>query len=574
MNTIEEINFPKKQKQLRFWPGVIIVVIQFLLWYIIPIIVPGGMLIGIYGELLCSLAVAVWWVLFSRAHWIERFVAILLIIASLYGTSLLLDKSIATANDGLMFIIYSTPVMCLALVIWAVATRNLSVTFRRMTMVVTIFLASGMWIVLRTNGMTGEMHHDIDWRWAKTDEERLLAQTENEKNESASVITDEGFNPGYPGFRGVNRDGVIYGLRILTDWSSSPPVEMWRRPIGPGCSSFAVAGNLLYTLEQLGEFETVSCYNLKNGKPVWKHHDRSRFWDSHAGAGPRSTPVLASNRVYTLGATGILNVLDAGNGSVIWSRDAATDAGIKVPNYGFASSPLIVNNILIFAVAGKLAAYDIVTGKPVWFGTDGGEGYSSPQLLTLHGVPQVLLMSKAGAISVDPATGKKLWDYPLPVVDRVQQPALLENGDLLLAEEYKNIRRVTVTHEGEEWKTRDIWTSPGIKSVFNDKVIHKGYAYGFDGPYMACVDLRDGKRMWRGDRYQGFNLLLADQDIILVLTEKGEVALVAASPDKFTELSRFQALKGKTWNLPAISGNILIVRNAQEMAAFRLPAME
>jgi outer membrane protein assembly factor BamB len=572
MTAIKETNFPKKQKQLRLWPGVILVVIQFLLWYIIPILFPGGMLIGIYGELMCGLAVAVWWIFFSRAHRIERFGAILLIIASLYGTSFLLDKSIATANSGLMFIIYSTPVMCLALVIWAVATRNLSTAFRRVTMVATILLASGMWIVLRTNGMTGEFHHDLDWRWAKTDEERLLAQTENEKNESVLEKKDEGTNPGYPGFRGANRDGVIYGLRILTDWSASPPVEMWRRPIGPGCSSFAVAGNLLYTQEQRGEFETVSCYDITNGKPVWKHRDRARFQDPHAGAGPRSTPALAFNRVYSLGATGILNVLDAGNGSVIWSRDAATEAGIKAPDWGFASSPLVVNNFVIVALAGKLAAFDIATGKPEWFGRDGGAGYSSPQLLMVHGVPQVLLMNKEGALSVDPATGKKLWDYPLPVVDRVLQPALLENGDFILAEEYKNIRRVTVTHEGKEWKIKDLWTSPGIKSVFNDHVIHKGFAYGFDGPYMACVDLRDGKRMWRGDRYQGFNLLLADQDIILVLTEKGEVALVSASPDKFTELSRFQALKGKTWNLPALSGNILLVRNAQEMAAFRLPA--
>jgi hypothetical protein len=146
----------------------------------------------------------------------------------------------------------------------------------------------------------------------------------------------------------------------------------------------------------------------------------------------------------------------------------------------------------------------------------------------------------------------------------------LENGDLLLAEEYKNIRRVSVTHEGEEWKIKDLWTSSGIKSVFNDQVIHKGYAYGFDGPYMACVDLQDGKRKWRGSRYQGFILLLADQDILLVLTEKGEVALVSASPDKFTELSRFQAINGKTWNHPILAGNIILVRNAQEMAAFRV----
>ncbi|MEI6277439.1 MAG: PQQ-binding-like beta-propeller repeat protein, partial [Prolixibacteraceae bacterium] len=526
------------------------------------------------GGLLGVIGIAVWWIFFSRASGTERYGATLLIILSLFATSFFLDKSIATANMGLMFVIYSTPVMCLALVAWAVATQNLPTPLRRMTMILTILLASGMWIMLRTNGMTGEGQHELAFRWAKTNEERLLSQSGNEKSETVSEKADESNSPGWFGFRGANRDGVVHGVRIRTDWSSNPPLEIWRRAVGPGCSSIAVAGNLIYTQEQRGEFETVSCNDLKNGKPVWKHQDKARFWDAHAGAGPRSTPTLAGNRIFTLGATGILNVLDAASGDVLWSRDAANDTGIKPPNWGFAGSPLVLNDIVVVALAGKLAAYDLTSGEPKWFGTDGGSGYSSPQLLNISGLPQVIFMSKAGALSVNPLTGKKLWEYSWPIEDRILQPAVLENGDLLLTEEYKNIRRVSVSLEGKEWKTKDIWTSQDLKSVFNDHVIHKGYLYGFDGPYMACVDLRDGKRKWRGGRYQGYTLLLADQDMMLVLTEKGEVALVSASPDEFTELSKFQAINGKTWNHPALSGNILLVRNSQEMAAFRLPIME
>jgi len=565
-------SFPSRQ--LKLWPGIVIVVLQWLIRFLVPAIVPDGMAIGIMGGLLGVVVFAVWWVFFSRIPKPERLGAFLLTIITLSGTSFLIDKSIATANMGLMFIMYSTPVVCLAMITWAVATQKLKIPLRRATLILTILMASGMWILLRTNGMTGEGHHDLAYRWAKTEEERLLAQSDHEKRESVSEKASESPAKGWYGFRGANRDGVVHGVSIRTDWSSAPPLEMWRRAVGPGCSSMAIAGNLLYTQEQRGEFETVTCYDLNNGQPIWKHQDKARFWDAHAGAGPRSTPTLVGNRVYTIGGTGIVNVLDADSGSVVWSRDAANDTGIKPPNWGFSGSPLVLSDLVIVALAGKLVAYDLASGKPRWFGEDGGSGYSSPQLLNISGVPQVLLMSKAGVLSVDPVTGKKLWEYLWPLEDRVLQPAILDNGDLLFSEEYKSIRRVSVDLEGAEWNIKDIWTSTGLKSVFNDQVIHKGFAYGFSGSYMACIDLQDGKPIWRGNRYQGFTLLLADQDLILVLTEKGEVAIVSASPEKYTELAKFQAISGKTWNHPAMAGNILLVRNSQEMATFKLPILE
>ncbi len=562
---------PIQQKPLRLWPGVVIVMLQWLVRFGIPIVVPGTFAFGVFGGLLGGLAIVVWWAFFSRAPRFERWGAVVLMIVALVATSRIIHESVATAGQGMFFPIYAIPILSLAFVAWAVASHRLSVGPRRAMMVVTILLACGVWALLRIDGITGDEGADFSWRWAETPEERLLAQAGDESMAlpSAPLAAETGAD--WPGFRGPDRDGIIHGVRIETDWSAASPIELWRRPIGPGCSSFAVRGDLLYTQEQRGDDEVVSCYNVTTGEPVWIHHDAARFWDSHAGAGPRSTPTLSDGRVYTFGATGILNVLDAYDGAVVWSHNAASDTDTKVPVWGFTSSPLVVDDVVIVAVAGTLVAYDLATGDPRWFGPDGGTGYSSPHLLTIDGVAQILLMSEVGATSVEPADGTLLWEHPWPQEDRILQPTLTADGDVLLnTGGGEGMRRIAVVHGPDGWKIEERWTSTRLKSFFNDFVVHEGHAFGFDGPSLACIDIENGKRKWKGGRYGGQLLLLADQDLLLVLSEKGELALVVAAPNRLTELARFPAIEGKTWNHPVLVGDVLLVRNTQEMVAFRL----
>jgi outer membrane protein assembly factor BamB len=277
--------------------------------------------------------------------------------------------------------------------------------------------------------------------------------------------------------------------------------------------------------------------------------------------------------VYTFGATGILNALDAGTGALVWSRNVAADTGRAVPYWGFAASPVVASGAVIVAAAGQLVAYDAGDGRPRWSEASKRQGYSSPQLLTIAGVPQVVLMSSAGTIGVAPGDGKTLWEHAWggnPMV----QPHVIDDGELLLtASAESGTRRLSVSRAGSGWTSAERWTSRGLKPYFNDFVVHDGHAYGFDASILSCIDLQDGTRKWKGGRYgNGQLVLLADQGLLLVLSEEGELALVAASPGQFTEVARVPAIRGKTWNHPAVVGDVVLVRNAEEMAAFRLPA--
>lgn len=569
---------PSSRKPLRVWPGVVLVVVQWLAWLVVPFFLPDLILYAMLVTAICALAIVLWWLIFSRAPWYERVGALVLIVLAVIGTKRLVHVSIETGSMGFLLYVMAIPVMSLALVASAVISRRLSAGPRRAVIAAVILVACGMFTLLRTAGATGDFHNDFRWRWSKTPEERLLAQGGDETlaSPSAPVAPATGNTEAdWPGFRGPQRDGAVRGVQIKTDWSASRPVELWRQPVGPGWSSFAVRGGRLYTQEQRGKDEIVACYDVSSGKPVWRHRDPVRFYESVGGPGPRATPTLSNGRVYSLGATGIVNVLDDRTGTVVWSRNAVSDTGATIPGWGISGSPLVMNDLVVVAASGNLVAYDLATGKPRWLGPKGGNSYSSPQLVTINGVAQILLTSSTGVTSVSPVDGQPFWSYSWPSDTRIMQPAVIADGDFMISVGDgmggSGMRRIAVKQGSSGWTTEERWTSEDLTSSFNDFVIHNGHAFGFDHSTVACIDLKDGKRKWKGARYgYGQLVLLPDQDVLLILSEKGEVALVKATPDQFTELARFPAIEGKTWNHPVLAGDVLLVRNDQEMAAFRL----
>jgi outer membrane protein assembly factor BamB len=572
--------------------------------YVIPFLMPSISMYGFFASLLASALIAVWWLFFSRAPWIERIGVVVLMVAAVYVTSFLVHRSIENGMMGMMLPVFSTPVLALGLVIALVISRRHSDGFRRLAIAAAIVVACGMHTLIRTDGLKGESGAQLQWRWTPTAEDRLLAQTKNDPTamppaapapeppvpdvpttpaemkpappvEATPAPLSMAAAPEWPGFRGPQRDSVIRDVRISTDWEKTPPVEVWRRAVGPGWSSFAVQGDRLYTQEQRGEEEIVSCYSATTGAPIWMHRDKARFYESNGGAGPRATPTLHNGRVYTFGATGIVNALDARNGAVVWSRNGQADTGAPAPGWGFAGSPLVVGDRVVVATSGRLAAYDLATGQPRWTRATGGGGYSSPQLVTVDGVPQILLTNGGGVASIAPDDGVLLWQHTVEGVS-ILQPAMVD-GDVVIAPGDMmggmGLRRLAVARTAEGWKVEERWTTRGLKPYFNDFVVHEGHAYGFDGTILAAVDLKDGARKWKGGRYgQGQLVLLTEQDLLLVLSEDGELALVSAAPDQFKEIARFAAIEGKTWNHPVLIRDMLYVRNGEEMAAFRLLA--
>jgi outer membrane protein assembly factor BamB len=589
-------------KPLRLWPGIVLAALLLVFKFGLGVIGMGSPVIGFLGGLAGGLLILLWWLFFSRAAWSERLIALAAIAAGLLVTSRIVHVSLAEAGQGRLFFVLAIPFVSVALVAWAAIAHRFPGWTRRASMIAIIFAACGGWMLVRTGGITGDGMSDLHWRWTRTPEERLLARApeapapiqaappvpapakETVAPKPAPEPITTALTPAkapverpaeWPGFRGPGRDAVSHGTRITTDWAASPPVEIWRRPIGPGWSSFAVAGDIFYTQEQRGDDEIVAAYKVSTGEPVWHHRDNARFWESNGGPGPRGTPTLARGRVFSLGATGILNALDAATGAVVWSRNAAADSGVEDPGWGFASSPLVIDDLVIVATSGRLAAYDAATGNRRWLGPTGGNGYSSPHLVTIGGVPQILLLRGSRTISVAPADGTLLWEHRWDPGVGIVQPASISDSDVLIVDADSmgglGMRRLALARGSGGWTAQERWTSKGLKPYFNDFVVHKGYAFGFDGSILACIDLADGARKWKGGRYgHGQMLLLPEQDLLLVLSEEGEIALVSATPDRFSEVAKFKAIEGKTWNHPVLVRDVLLVRNGEEMAAFRL----
>ena len=381
-------------------------------------------------------------------------------------------------------------------------------------------------------------------------------------------------NTNWPGYRGPNRDGV-YRQPILLSWEGLKP--MWKQTAGGGRASFAIGGGRAFTIEQRLRNEVVVAYDVMTGKELWTNAWPERFsqWMG-GGEGPRATPAWADGHVFALGARGELRSLDAETGKVVWRTNILQDTGAKNLRWGMAGSPLIAGDAVIVLPGGpsgkSVAAYDRRTGKRLWTALDDKQAYVSPMQVTLLGVPQFLVVSAERLIGLSVDHRTVLWELPWSTDHDASaaQPIVIGDNRVFFSSGYgTGAVVVELTKEGDKFGVREVWRNIRMKNRQSSSVLHEGFIYGLDEGILACVDAETGALKWKGGRYQHGQLLLADKHLV-VITEEGELVLVAASPEKLQEVARVPGIEGETWNSPAFADGILLVRNTQEMAAFDL----
>jgi outer membrane protein assembly factor BamB len=427
-------------------------------------------------------------------------------------------------------------------------------------------------LVLAIVGMAAFPTVQAEWRRSADWEHAAQLDGAAKASASAFVATVDG---DWPAYRGPSRDGLSADVGLLASWPDDGPPEMWRRPVGGGHAGFVVGGGRAFTIEQRRDEEAVVAYDLASGAELWATSWSARFSESMGGDGPRATPTLDGGRVYAYGANGHLVAADAATGAVAWQHEVLADLGMPNLQWGMSSSPLVTERLVVVSTSGKegpgLVAYDKASGEEVWTTEWLLQGYTSPVLVDIGGVSQILQLAGMSLVGIDPANGDILWSFEWETFKGISaaQPQLLAGDRVFICTGYdKGSALVQLSNDGG-WSASATWTEPSLQCQFNSAVILDETIYALSDGRLVAHDLADGSRLWRGDRYGNGQLMYADGGL-LVVGEDGLFARVRASGDAFEEQGRVRALDGRTWAVPALAGGRLLVRNEREAAAYDL----
>lgn len=555
----------------RLWPvwGVLLLQLGAIILSVTPTInnsVRFGFMM--LGPLACVLLFAGWLLFGSRLRWPERLGYLTTLLALNVGAARVVHQSM-----GIAVWIYGVPLSMAS----AAVVLFLARTWRpipRVALGASALAATCLpFLLLRLEGFDGTYLPEFAWRWSSDTEPDITPPREVREPGTWLATTAE-----WPAFRGPVGDSRVTGWGDPLDWKARPPVQRWRVRVGPGWSSFACVSGRLFTQEQRGKQELVTCYDADTGDLIWQSAHADRFSDVVSGAGPRATPTFEGGRIFAYGARARLSCLDAATGRLVWQRDMVQEVNAASPFCGVANSPLVIEDVAVVYAGGDgdngLVAYYKVTGAPVWQVPSRGMNFSSAQRVKLAGRDLILFGDDGGLMALDPSTGRRLWNYKPrdwrgPAICQPQQ--VDETSLIVPLGDGVGVVRLDFARDGERWDVSERWSSNKLRPSFNDFVYYEGHCYGFDRNILCCLDALTGQRKWKDGRH-GFGqvLLLARVGQLIVTTETGDVVLVAADPGGYRELGRVPVLDGKTWNHPVVARGRLYVRNAKEAVCLDL----
>jgi outer membrane protein assembly factor BamB len=389
----------------------------------------------------------------------------------------------------------------------------------------------------------------------------------------------------WPRWRGPRLDGIAQESGLLKQWPAEGPKKLWSAPLSGGFSSMIVFDGKVCTQTRENKQEVVLCLDAATGKEVWRYKYDADY-DAHPSfsggpvpesrSGPRGTPAVDGDRMYTVGATGIVHCLNAKTGKKIWQQDLIAIGGGKVPMHGFSNSPLIVGEHLYINPGGtsgkSIAALNTKDGSVAWQALDDPIGHSSAVWAEIGGVPQVIFFTGIAAVGVSPKDGKLLWRYPWKTTyDLNISTPIYSNGNVFISSNYGSGASVFRVNDKNEPEV--VWKEMSMQSHFSTPVLYEGHVYGFSEKRLRCVDFATGKLVWDNIGLGRGSLTLADGNLIL-LGEHGQLALAKATPEKYTEISRVQLFDEKimTWTVPVVANGRLFVRHENELVALNLKA--
>jgi outer membrane protein assembly factor BamB len=352
------------------------------------------------------------------------------------------------------------------------------------------------------------------------------------------------------------------GISRETEWEPKAvegvPKILWNAELGAGYSSVAVRGGLLYTIGNDGRQDTVYCLEAETGKKVWTH-----TYPCGTGGypGPRTTPTIDGDRVYTLSREGHLFCFDAKKGKVQWQKHLVKDFGARPPGWDFAGSPVVEGELLVLNAGQAGIALNKQNGRVVWSSAPGTGGYATPVMFSYRSRRYAAIFGATALYAVDLQNGKIWWSYPWITDNDVNAADPMVVGDKIFISTGYNKGCALISLENG--KPEVVWQNRLMRNHFSSSVYLDGYIYGSDGQagsgYLRCMDFATGKEMW--GVYTGMVSLIASAGKLIVMDERGTLSILEATPKTYAEIARAKILRSTTWTPPVLSNGLLYCRN-------------